>query len=84
MTAENNIAYKKDSYRGGVAITPHDTNDLTDPVSALYIGTAGSLKVITASGETVAFANVAIGLLPLACTRVYNTDTAAAGIVGLK
>lgn len=80
----SNINFKAGSYKGAVAITPHDTNDLTDPVSALYIGTAGALKVITASGETVTFANVAVGLLPLAVTRVFSTGTAAAGIVGLK
>lgn len=82
MPAE--IKYKTRSYRGAIAIAPHDTNDLTDPVSGLYIGGAGALKVITASGETVTFANVVAGELPLAVTRVFSTGTAATGIVGLK
>jgi len=80
----SNIKFKADSYRGAVAITPSDAANLTDPVSGLYIGTAGALKVDTASGETVTFANVVAGVLPLAVVKVYATGTAATGIVGLK
>ncbi len=70
---------------GAVAITPHDSNDLTDPCSGFYVGVAGAVKVITASGETVTFANVVAGIVvPLAITRVFSTGTAATGIVGLK
>jgi hypothetical protein len=80
----NNIIYKEGTYKGAVAITPNNSTDLTDPVSALYVGTAGTLKVDTISGETVTFGAVAAGLLPLAVTRVYDTGTSAANIVGLK
>lgn len=78
------INFKSDSYRGAVAITPSNTVDLVDPVSALHISVAGALKVITASGETVVFANVPVGITPICCTRVFATGTAATGIVGLK
>lgn len=71
-------------HAGAVAITPSDSADLTDPVSALYIGTAGALKVDTIGGDTVTLANVAVGYLPLAAKKVYSTGTTAAGIVGLK
>ena len=80
----NNINYKSESYRGAVEITPHDTNDLTDPVSALYIGGAGTVKVDTPDG-TVTFNGALAGhIIPVCCTRVYATGTSATNIVGLK
>lgn len=75
-----------------VAVTPHDTNDLADVAvgsdtvsvtAALYIGTAGALKVITGQGDTVTFGNVEAGILPLQVTRVFSTGTAATNIVAL-
>lgn len=79
------IKYKASSYLGADAITPHDTNDLALPVSGFYVGVAGAVKVITAAGDTVTFANVVAGIVvPLAVTRVFSTGTAATGIVGLR
>lgn len=75
---------KKENYRGAVAITPNDTTDLADAVSALHISVAGSLKVDCINGDTVTFASVPVGTLELAVTKVYATGTAATGIVGLK
>ena len=40
-------------WRHAANVVLHDTNDLTHPVSALMVGTAGDLKVITAGGETI-------------------------------
>ena len=78
------IKVKKDNYKGAVAITPSDSADLTDPVSALHISVAGALKVTTIGGDTVTFASVPVGTLELAVVRVFATGTAATGIVGLK
>lgn len=77
---------KKDNYTGGVAITPNDTTDLVDPVSALYIGGAGTgaLKVDTIGGDTITLAGVAVGILEIAVKRVYATGTGVTNIVGLK
>lgn len=80
----NNIKYKSDSFRGAEAVTPSDTVDLTDPVSALYIGGTGALKVDMANGDTVTFAAVPVGVFHIAVTRVYSTGTAATNIIGLK
>lgn len=80
----SNIKYKKNSFLGAAAITPSDTVDLALPVSALSISVAGALKVDMASGETVTFAAVPIGVIEIAVTRVYATGTAATGIVGLR
>ena len=75
---------KKDNYRGAVAITPSDTVDLADSVSALHISVAGALKVDMLNGDTVVFASVPVGTIEIAVSRVYATGTAATGIVGLK
>lgn len=64
------------------AITPHDTNDLTNFPRALVIGTGGTLKVDTVGGETVTL-SVVSSILPLMVTRVYATGTTATDIIGL-
>ena len=78
------VKVKKENYTGAVEITPSDTDDLVDPVSALHISVAGALKVDMVSGETVTFATVPAGTFEIAVKRVYATGTAATGIVGLK
>ena len=68
---------------GAVAITPSDTVDLTKPCRALYIGSAGDLKVIMQDDTTVTFASVAVGIWPFAVKRIYATLTTASSIIGL-
>lgn len=68
----------------GFAVTPHDVNLLQETTRALYIGSAGSLAVVLASGATVTFAGVASGTtLPVRAARVMATGTTAADILGL-
>ena len=80
----SNIKYKSDSFRGAASITPSDSADLTDPISAIYVGGTGAIKVDMVSGETVVFAAVSVGVFPIAVTRVYSTGTAATNMIGLK
>lgn len=80
----SNLKFKEDSYRGASSITPNDSADLTDAVSAVYVGTTGTLKVDTASGETVTFQSVPVGIFPVAVKKVYSTGTSAANLIGLK
>lgn len=50
----------------------------------LYIGTGGSLKVETHSGNQVTFVNVLGGtFLPVQVLKVFSTGTSAANIVAL-
>lgn len=50
----------------------------------LYIGTGGDLKVKTASGDDVVFANLADGtFLPVQILRVFATGTTASNIISL-
>lgn len=68
----------------GFAVTPHDTNDLSEPCRALYVGTSGDIAAITAGGTTLTFANLPAGtLLPVRCTRVLDIGTTATNILAL-
>jgi hypothetical protein len=66
----------------GAAVTPSDVTNLAAPTRSLYIGGTGTLSVQMANG-TVTFTAVAVGILPIQCTRVNATGTSATGIVAL-
>lgn len=56
-----------------------DTVDLATPAVALLLNTAGTIKVLTTTGQTRAFASgeLALGVWhPMQIRRVYATDTA--------
>lgn len=56
----------------------------TKEACVLYIGTGGNLRVITASGQDVTFANVVGGsFLPVQVLKVFGTGTAASDLVAL-
>jgi hypothetical protein len=78
------IKYKEDSFRGAAAITPSDSASLTDPVSAIYVGGTGNIRVLMASGEDVTFTSVPVGVFHIACTKVFSTSTTATNLIGLK
>ena len=66
------------------AVTPSDAADLPETVRALYVGGAGALSVVMASGAEVVFANLAAAsILPVRASRVKATGTSATQIVGL-
>ena len=66
------------------AVTPNDSTDLSETTRALYVGTAGSLAAIMASGASVTFGSLASGtVLPVRVTRVLSTGTTASAILGL-
>lgn len=73
-------------FRSGEAVTPHDTNELTNCSRALWIGTAGTgaLKVTTVDGTVLTFASVTAGtLLQIAVKLVWSTGTGVSNIVAL-
>ena len=74
---------------GAAAVTPSDSTDLGFVAYGLYVGTGGTLKVdvgnsLSGPRETVSFAAVAAGFLPLMVLRVYATGTTATGIVAFQ
>lgn len=65
-------------------ITKSDSTVFTPAYRALYVTTAGDVKVDTAAGTAITFTLPANFLLPLAVTKVYSTGTTATGIIGLR
>lgn len=65
-----------------IPITPSDNDDLSQTVRALLIGTAGNIKVTTASGNTRTI-YAPVGVLPLQVAKVFSTGTDAEDISGL-
>ena len=68
-----------------LAVTPSDSDNLTSPSRALYVGNGGDLNVVSFdSPENVIFRNVPSGYtLPISVLRVNSTDTSATNIVAL-
>lgn len=65
------------------AVTPSDTTEIR--ALALFIGTGGVLRVVTAAGDDVTFTGIPNGfLLPLEVRRVRSTTTNATNIVALR
>lgn len=56
----------------------------TNPGCVLYVGTGGSVRVLTSSGADLTFENVANGtFLPVQVKRVFSTGTDAGNIIAL-
>lgn len=67
------------------AVTPSDDTDLTYVSRGLWIGGAGAVNVIMASGTTVLFSGVSAGtLLPIRVSRVKSTSTTATLLVAIS
>ncbi len=64
-----------------VAVTPHDSTNLSDTTRALWVGVSGDVSVeMSESGSAIVHKNVQ-GLLPVRVTRVNATGTTATDIV---
>lgn len=65
----------------GVAVTPNNDADLTAP-GILFVGTGGTLKVKTVSGDDLVFASVPDGYeVKCEVKKVYATGTSATNLV---
>lgn len=66
------------------AITPHEVNELEAVTRGIYVGGAGNIVLITATGRTVTFTNVPAGsILPIAVRQVKAIGTTATALVAL-
>lgn len=74
------------AFKTGVAITPHDSTDITGGVvQGLYIGGAGNVTVVWADGTTSLLTAVIVGqVYPVVIQRVNATGTTATALVGLR
>ena len=60
---------------------PSDSADLNKVTRALYVGTAGDIRVTLLDGDTVTFRTMPVGWHPLRVSRVWQTGTTASDIV---
>ncbi len=68
-----------------VAVTPHDSNDLSFLPRAIYVGGAGDLNVEMKSGNTVKFSAIPVGtLIPIRVNKVLSTGTTATLILAIE
>lgn len=68
----------------GFAVTPNDSTTLAETTRALYVGSAGAIAVLMASGASITFPGVPAGtMLPVRVTKVMATGTSATDIIGL-
>ena len=79
MSSGSSRTRKLESGQDIIPVTPSDTVDLPDgECRCLYIDSSGTIKVITAAGNTRGPINVSAGTyLLVRCTRVFSTDTTA-------
>jgi hypothetical protein len=78
-----NVQDNNMSYSGGIAVTPHDTNELTHVCRAIYVGGAGNVSV--KMGETVVtFIAPPVGsILPVRTSLIRATLTTATNLIAL-
>jgi hypothetical protein len=70
---------------GADVIVPNDTVALPKATRAIYVGTAGNLRVQFVAGDVVTLTNVQAGVIyPLRAVLVLATGTTASGLVGLR
>lgn len=69
----------------GFEITPSASN-LAQPARALYVGTGGTVVLLTMASVSLTFVNVQSGaMLPVQCIKVHTTGsgTTAGNIIGI-
>jgi hypothetical protein len=81
------MGYQKLQVSKAQVVVPADADILIDGQSfqpcVLYVGTGGTLSVVTEAGDEVVFRNIASGtFLPVSIRRVMP-DTSAADILAL-
>lgn len=85
------MSYQKLQASSASAVVKSDTVNIpavsgspTSIPSVLYVGTGGSLRVLTAGGNDVTFVNVLSGsFIPVNVVRVYVTGSTATDILAL-
>jgi hypothetical protein len=71
------------SIRRAVAVTPDDSNDLSEVSRAIWVGATGDLELVLVDGggSSIVFSNVIQGIWhPFRASRVKAGSTTATGI----
>lgn len=75
---------ERDVYPFAVAITAHDSTNITKgPCDAIYVGGAGVVAAVLADDSVVNFTCLAGSILPVRAKRVNSTNTTATLMVAL-
>ena len=78
------MTIQSDPGQGAFAITPSDSTNFTVNARGIYVGVVGDITLVTEKGETVTFTSAVAGtIIPVRCSRVNSTGTAATNLVGL-
>jgi hypothetical protein len=79
---ETMVASQSDPAIGAVLIDYSGGNQtVSGHMRALYITTAGDLKVDTARGDIAVIHPFVVGPAPLKVTKIYQADSTAAGVI---
>lgn len=71
-------------YTHAAAITKSDTDELTHVTRAIWVGGAGDMCVVTASGEEVTITSIPDGcLIPIRAKQVKATATDCTDMIAL-
>lgn len=65
------------------AVTLSDSTVLDPTPRAIYVGTAGNLKVTMRGGEVVTFTNIVVGWHPIRPSILWSTGSTASNIVAI-
>ena len=76
------MAFSGNTARVQGAITPSDTAE--NKYSAIYVGAAGVVTVISLAGDSVAWTCAAGFIIPAHCSKVMSTGTTATLLIGLN
>jgi|AntAceMinimDraft_12_1070368.scaffolds.fasta_scaffold12894_3 hypothetical protein len=87
------MAYNKLQAGRAAAVTPSDTLGIPSVSNqdgsgnngcVIYVGTGGSVRVLTVGGDDVTFVGINAGqFMPVLVTKVFATGTSASTIVAL-
>lgn len=64
-------------------ITPSDSADLDYLTKAIYVETAGDVKIDDAGGNAITL-TLGVGWHPIRVAKVYSTGTTASNLIGLR
>jgi hypothetical protein len=71
-------------YDHAAAVTPHDTNELPAVASAIHVGGAGNVALVTAGGDAVTLTGCLAGhVYRVRAKQVKSTNTTATALVAL-
>lgn len=62
-------------------VTPSDGTDLAVFSRAIYVGTAGAVKLTTVGGQDITTPTLAVGWHPIRASRIWSTGTTASNIM---